>query len=207
MYLIVGLGNPGSQYARTRHNLGFMVLDELGRRWQIEIDKRKFEGRAGGGQIGGQPALLLKPETFMNRSGTSVRAALDFYKLEAKDLVVILDDLALPVGQIRVRNQGSAGGHHGLEDVIRHAGTNQVGRVRVGIGAPPPMIDAVEYVLGGFRSEEQPVIERAIVQAADAVETILAQGYTRAMEKYNRPAAEDAKPTRPNDGKTKNVEG
>jgi len=122
----------------------------------------------------------------MNLSGVAVRAAMDFYKLEPKDLVVIMDDLALPVGQIRIRPQGSGGGHNGMADVISRVGTNQVGRVRVGIGAPPPMMDAVEYVLGHFRTEEKTVMDPAIDQAADAVERILAEGYLKAMERFNR---------------------
>jgi peptidyl-tRNA hydrolase, PTH1 family len=186
MYLIVGLGNPGSKYDGTRHNVGFRVADRLAGRWGISIDKKRFEGRTGGGSIQDLPVLILKPETFMNLSGVAVRAAMDFYKLEPKDLVVIMDDLALPVGQIRIRPQGSGGGHNGMADVISRVGTNQVGRVRVGIGAPPPMMDAVEYVLGHFRTEEKTVMDPAIDQAADAVERILAEGYLKAMERFNR---------------------
>ncbi len=186
MHLIVGLGNPGSKYDGTRHNVGFLVADKLAGRWDISIDKKRFEGRTGGGSIKGRPVLILKPETFMNLSGIAVRAAMDFYKLEPKDLVVIMDDLALPTGQIRVRPQGSAGGHNGMSDVISRAGTDQIGRVRVGISAPPPMMDAVEYVLGHFRSEERAVMDQAVEMAADAVEMILAEGYPKAMDKYNR---------------------
>ncbi len=136
MWLIVGLGNPGTKYEETRHNLGFRVVDRLAGRWNISIDKRRFEGRTGGGYIHRQQVLLLKPETFMNLSGMSVRAAMDFYKIEPKDMVLIVDDLALPVGQIRVRPQGSAGGHNGLTDIINKVGTDRIGRVRVGIGSP-----------------------------------------------------------------------
>ncbi|NLE28443.1 MAG: aminoacyl-tRNA hydrolase [Phycisphaerae bacterium] len=186
MYLIVGLGNPGPKYAKTRHNVGFMVIEKLGGRWDINVDKGKFEGVSGSGQIKGEPVMLLKPLTYMNRSGLSVRAAMDFYKLEPKDLLMILDDLALPVGQIRIRHQGSAGGHNGLSDVIRHAGTDQIARVRVGIGSPPPRMDSADYVLGEFRSDEKPVMAEMIEQAADAVETIVDQGITRAMDRFNR---------------------
>ncbi len=186
MYLIVGLGNPGKKYTGTRHNVGYMVLDLLSRRWGIEIDKQRFDGLVGLGRYAGEQILLLKPETFMNRSGQAVRAAMDFYKLEPKDLVVIYDDMALPVGQLRIRQQGSAGGHNGLSDVINHAGTEQVGRIRIGIGSPPPVIDAVNYVLGQFRSDERANIDEAIGFAAEAVEVILSEGWTRAMEKFNR---------------------
>jgi PTH1 family peptidyl-tRNA hydrolase len=186
MYLIVGLGNPGSKYDGTRHNVGFLVADKLAGRWDISIDKKRFEGRTGGGQIKGHPVLVLKPETFMNLSGVAVRAAMDFYKLEPKDLVVIMDDLALPTGQIRVRPQGSAGGHNGMSDVIARAGTDRIGRVRVGIGTAPPRIDGAEYVLGHFRSEEKTAMTQAVEEAADAVEMILAEGYPKAMERFNR---------------------
>ncbi len=192
MYLIVGLGNPGTKYEGTRHNLGFLVADKLAQRWAVSVDKRRFEGRTGGGLVKGQQSLILKPETFMNNSGISVRAALDFYKLEPKDLVIILDDLALPVGQVRVRPQGSAGGHNGLADVINKMGTDRVGRVRVGIGSPPPMMSSVDYVLGRFTTDERPLIDRAVEEAADAVETILVDGYPKAMEKFNRAKGPDA---------------
>ena len=186
MYLIVGLGNPGKKYSGTRHNVGYMVIDRLSRRWGVDVDKQKFDGLVGSARLGGEQVTLLKPETFMNRSGFSVRAAMDFYKLEPKDLVIVYDDMALPVGQLRLRQQGSAGGHNGLADILSHAGTEQVGRIRVGIGSPPPMIGAVDHVLGQFRSDERTNIETAIDQAADAVEVILNDGWSRAMERFNR---------------------
>jgi PTH1 family peptidyl-tRNA hydrolase len=186
MYLIVGLGNPGNKYAGTRHNVGFLAIEKLCSRWGIDIDKRKFEGLVGGGRIQDQQVVMLKPETFMNRSGSAVRAAMDFYKLEPKDLVIIYDDMALPVGKLRIRERGSAGGHNGVSDVIRHAGTDIFGRIRIGIGSPPPMFDAVDYVLGRFGSEDLTEIGQAVDLAADAVETILTEGFLRAMEKFNR---------------------
>ncbi len=190
MCLIVGLGNPGSQYSKTRHNIGYLVIDELSARWGIDVDKKKFDGRCGSGHIAGCQALLLKPETFMNNSGISVRAAMDFYKLQPTDLLVIFDDMAIPVGQIRVRSQGSAGGHNGLSSVILHAGTENFGRVRVGIGTPPLHCDAVQYVLGEFRSDERVKIDLAIKQASDAVELILTAGYDKAMVRYNKKVEE-----------------
>ncbi|MFA5863075.1 MAG: aminoacyl-tRNA hydrolase [Phycisphaerae bacterium] len=192
MYLIVGLGNPGAKYAETRHNVGFMVVDLLARIWDVPVDKKRFQGRAGGGHINGHQVLMLKPETFMNLSGMSVRAAMDFYQIEPKDMVVIMDDLALPVGQIRVRSEGSAGGHKGLSDVINRVGTQRVGRVRIGIGSSPPMVDTADYVLSSFRSDEKPIIEQAIIQAADAVKTILTDGYPAAMDKFNRGKNQDS---------------
>jgi PTH1 family peptidyl-tRNA hydrolase len=192
MYLIVGLGNPGKKYTGTRHNVGYMVLDLLSRKWGIEIDKQRFDGLVGIGRTGSEQVLLLKPETFMNRSGQAVRAAMDFYKLEPKDLVVIYDDMALPVGQLRIRQQGSAGGHNGLTDVLSHAGTEQVGRIRVGIGNPPPMIDAVDHVLGQFRTDERANVDEAIRFAADAVDVILSEGWPKAMERFNRSKKDSA---------------
>jgi len=191
MWLIVGLGNPGTKYAETRHNIGFEVVDKLAGRWAIQVDKRKFDGRTGGGTFRQEQVLLLKPETFMNLSGQSVRAALDFYKLEPKDLLVIVDDLALPVGQIRVRPQGSAGGHNGLSDIIQKVGTDRFGRVRIGIGSPPPRMDSADYVLGRFGSQEKVLIGQAVEKASDAVESILTVGMAKTMEAYNRAQAQD----------------
>jgi len=199
MHLIVGLGNPGSKYADTRHNVGYRVVDRLAVRWGVSVDKRKFEGRAGGGTFRDQPVLLVKPETFMNLSGISVRAAMDFYKVEPSNLIVILDDLALPTGQIRVRPQGSAGGHNGLADVILRAGTDRICRVRIGIGQPPPMLDAVEYVLSTFRSEEKPAMETAVGEAAEAVEAILGLGVAKTMDRYNRPKDSNPEPPKTNE--------
>jgi PTH1 family peptidyl-tRNA hydrolase len=201
MYLIVGLGNPGPKYSKTRHNVGYMVIEKLSGRWGIDVDKSRFEGLTGNGPIKGESVLLLRPETYMNRSGFSVRAAMDFYKLEPKDLLVILDDMALPVGQIRIRNQGSSGGQKGLADVIRHAGTEQVSRIRVGIGACPPRMDAADYVLSEFRSDEKPMMAEAIEQAANAVELILSEGINRAMDQFNRSAKKADDPNAQENGK------
>ncbi len=185
MFIITGLGNPGEQYAGTRHNVGFMVINLLAKRWQIEINKRKFNSRTGVGLIKNHQVLLQKPVTFMNNSGLAVRQALDFYKLVPEDILIIYDDMDLRLGQLRIRTQGSAGGHKGLASVISHLGTDKISRVRIGIGAPPTGQNAVDYVLSRFTSEEMPIINEAISKAADAVEYILEYGYNKAMDKFN----------------------
>ncbi len=185
MFIVTGLGNPGERYSGTRHNVGFMVVNLLAKRWQIEIGKRKFNSRVGSGIICGKQVLLQKPVTFMNNSGLAVRQAMEFYKLEPKDVLIIYDDMALKLGQLRIRTQGSAGGHKGLASVISHLGTEQVPRIRIGIGAPPVGCDAVDFVLSEFASEEKAVIEEAVKKAADAVEYILEYGYNKAMDKFN----------------------
>jgi len=187
--LVVGLGNPGPHYAESRHNIGFLVLDELARRWRLEPPAcdRHFEGLVAEAQRGPRRVLLLKPLTYMNLSGRSVAAAQRFYRLELSDLLVVYDDLDLPPGQIRVRAEGSAGGHKGMADVIRHLGSSRVARVRVGIGRVASSA-AVEYVLGRFSPEEREPIGRAVQLAADAVECWLEQGVVAAMNRFNRRA-------------------
>ena len=186
MFVITGLGNPGEEYAGTRHNVGFMVINLLARRWQIEIHKKKFNSRVGSGLIKGKEVILQKPATFMNNSGLAVRQLTDFYKLEPKDVLIIYDDMDLKIGQLRIRTKGSAGGHKGLASVIEHLGTDGIARLRIGIGSPPIGIDAVDYVLSRFTKQQQEIIEGAIQKAADAVEYILEYGYSKAMDKFNR---------------------
>jgi peptidyl-tRNA hydrolase, PTH1 family len=197
--LIAGLGNPGPRYVDSRHNIGFRVVDELGRRWAADVTRydRAFEGLLGQAAVAGQPVLLLKPATYMNLSGRSVAAVWRFYKLAAGDALLIHDDLDLPVGQLRIRAAGSAGGHKGMEDVIRHFGTDEFPRVRVGIGRVDR--DAtVEYVLSRFDPPEQPVIEAALERAADAVECWLRDGIASAMNRFNRRKDEESRgPTPP----------
>jgi PTH1 family peptidyl-tRNA hydrolase len=193
MYLIVGLGNPGKEYSETRHNVGFMVINRLSQRWQIPVDKKKFESRFGSGSFHQNPILLMKPQTYMNLSGTAVRSAMDFYKIEPDRLIVILDDMALPVGQVRIRKQGSAGGHNGLSSLITHTGTNQIGRIRIGIGSRPVGMEGADYVLSRFSREEQPLIEQASDEGADAVETIINEGFTKAMELFNKTKTTESK--------------
>ena len=181
--LIVGLGNPGAQYAGTRHNVGFRVIDELASRWRIDTKQEKFHAWFGKGEICREPALLLKPTTLMNRSGRAVVAAGRFYRLELADLLVVGDDLALPPGRLRLRPTGSAGSHRGLQDVINRMGTDAFARLRIGIGSS--IGDAADYVLSRFDAEEEAIIERVIARSADAVECWITCGPEETMNRYN----------------------
>lgn len=187
MKLIAGLGNPGPRYASSRHNVGFQVADELARRWGLDLTRydRHFDGLLGETQRGAERVLLLKPATYMNLSGRSVAAAWRFYKLALPDLLIVHDDLDLPLGQLRLRAGGSAGGHRGLDDVLRQLGSPEVPRLRIGIGKVHR--DAtVDYVLGRFDPDEQPAAAAAVARAADAVECWLTAGLAAAMNRYNR---------------------
>jgi len=183
--LVVGLGNPGPEYAETRHNLGFKVVEALELALGIEVRQRKFNARIGAGRHLGKKVILMKPWTFMNRSGAPVAAAVGFYKLDLRDLLVVVDDMALETGSIRVRASGSAGGHNGLADIIEKLGTNEFSRCRVGIGARRSP-EAVEHVLGRPESEEKPVLNRAIGRARDAVLCWLEFGVEKTMNEFNR---------------------
>jgi PTH1 family peptidyl-tRNA hydrolase len=183
--LVVGLGNPGPEYAETRHNLGFKVIEALELELGIEVKQRKFSARLGEGRHLGKKVILMKPWTLMNRSGEPVAAAIGFYKLDLGDLLVVVDDMALETGAIRVRASGSAGGHNGLADIIEKLGTNEFARCRVGIGARRSP-DAVEHVLGRPQSEEKPVLNQAILRARDAVLCWLEFGVDKTMNEFNR---------------------
>ncbi|MBP2645534.1 MAG: pth [Firmicutes bacterium] len=185
MKIVVGLGNYGSEYRATRHNVGFMVADALAERWHIETWKNKFDALVGEYR-GTDTVLIVKPQTYMNLSGTAVKAVLNWYKLDAEDVIVIYDDLDLPVGKLRLRTQGGSGGHRGIESLLVELGKNSFSRVRIGIGRPPAYMKTADYVLGRFSAEEVPVIDQAIKRGADAVEEILQSGFTKAMNEYNR---------------------
>ncbi len=187
MKLIAGLGNPGPKYAESRHNVGFMVVDELARRWATDCSRydRHAQGQLGRTERGDLTLLLLKPQTYMNLSGQSVAACARYYKLDRTDVLVVFDDVDLPVGQLRLRPNGSAGGHRGLDDVIRHFGSDDVPRLRVGIGKVARS-DTVDHVLGRFTADERTVMQSAIAEAADATECWVAEGMTAAMNKFNR---------------------
>jgi PTH1 family peptidyl-tRNA hydrolase len=183
--LVVGLGNPGRRYEGTRHNVGFAVLAELARRYAAGRPKSAFHGEVADADLGGTRALLLSPLTYMNNSGTSVQAAMSFYKLPHEDLLVICDDLNLPLAKLRLRAKGSAGGQKGLEDVIQRLGTEAFPRLRVGIGSPPEGWDATGYVLGKLSKEEKAALEQAVLDAADAVALWAREGIECAMNRYN----------------------
>jgi PTH1 family peptidyl-tRNA hydrolase len=183
--LIAGLGNPGREYQRTRHNVGFVVLDRLAADAQLRWDYSE-KWSAGWAK---SDVIMVKPATFMNRSGEAVAAIANFYKIPPAEVLVVLDDLALPLGRLRLRTQGSSGGHNGLESVIEHFGTEAVPRLRVGIGAAPSH-GAVDYVLGRFFEEEQPVLDAAINRAAEAVKCAIDKGLFAAMNVFNKPPEE-----------------
>ncbi len=185
MYLIVGLGNPGAQYSTTRHNVGFMVLDALAEKHRIAVDTKKHKGFVGKGMIGADKVILLKPQTFMNLSGESVREAMDFYKIPPEDVLVIFDDVSLKPGQLRLRSKGSAGGHNGIKNIIFHMKTQEFPRVKVGVGEKPPRMDLADYVLGHFQGEDKKAMESAVTDAVNAVELFLAEGMDVAMNRYN----------------------
>jgi len=183
---VVGLGNPGRRYRDTRHNVGFMVLKELRRRWDFGRARSRFHSRVWTGRIGACGVALVAPQTYMNDSGTAVAELVNFYKLDLTDLLVVMDDLALPPGRLRARAKGSAGGHKGLGDVLRALETEAVARLRVGIGPPPEHMDGTAYVLGTFSEDEWAVMAPAIARAADAVETWVTNGIGEVMNRFNR---------------------
>jgi PTH1 family peptidyl-tRNA hydrolase len=185
MKLIVGLGNPGKKYEKTRHNVGFEVLDLVARRSGDAAAKDKFDGRAADATIAGQRSLLLWPHTLMNRSGESVRAAVDFYELPLANVLVVCDDFNLPLATLRFRSQGSAGGQKGLQDIIRQLGSEEICRLRIGIGPVPDAWDPAEFVLSRFAANERPEIEEAIERAADGVECWAAEGIDASMNRFN----------------------
>jgi PTH1 family peptidyl-tRNA hydrolase len=185
MKVLVGLGNPGKKYEGTRHNVGFEVVAELACRHGASKPKIKFEAEIAELTVADQKLLLVAPQTFMNASGRSVRQVADFFQVAASDLLVVCDDINLPLGQLRIRRSGSSGGQKGLENIIQHMGTPAVPRLRIGIDRPAPGRDSADYVLDRFRKSEQEAIDIAIRTAADAVATWVAEGIDRAMNRYN----------------------
>ena len=185
-WLVVGLGNMGGQYEHTRHNVGFDVIDQIADDLDIPVQRLKFKALTNTASLGGQTVLLMKPVTYMNLSGEAVRQAVDFYKIPPDHVLVVSDDTALPVGRLRIRVKGSAGGHNGLKNIIQHLGTDQFPRLRVGVGEKPhPDYDMADWVLGKFVGEDKKAIDAAVKRAADAIECILAQGIDRGMGKFN----------------------
>lgn len=187
MFIIVGLGNPSKEYEKTRHNVGFEVIDKLADKYNISVDTKKHRAYIGKGMIAGQKVILAKPQTYMNLSGESVRSLLDYYKVdEEQELLVIYDDISLDNGQIRIRAKGSAGGHNGIKNIIAHLGGQVFPRIKVGVGEKPPKYDLADYVLGHFSKAEQELMDEGYEKAVHAVELILQEEMTEAMNEYNR---------------------
>jgi PTH1 family peptidyl-tRNA hydrolase len=185
-WLVVGLGNPGGQYENTRHNAGFLTADELARRGRFAIQRLKFKALTAAVEISGHGVLMMKPTTFMNLSGEAVGEAARFYKIPPDHVLVISDDVSLPLGKLRIRTGGSAGGHNGLKSIIQHLGADQFPRVKVGVGEKPhPDYDMADWVLGKFQGEDKKVMDEAVKRAADAVECYLKDGPQKAMNRFN----------------------
>lgn len=185
MYIIAGLGNPTKEYDKTRHNVGFLAIDALADKYHIDVSEKKHKALCGRGAIEGQKVVLMKPQTFMNLSGESIRAAVDFYKVDPEDIIIIYDDISLEPGQLRIRLKGSAGGHNGIKNIIAHLGTQEFPRIKVGIGAKPPRMDLADYVLSRFSRGEQKLMDDAFKEAADAAVMMMTDGPERAMNHFN----------------------
>ena len=185
MKLIVGLGNPGKEYEMTRHNTGFYCLDVLSDELNQSIDKEKFKGLYTKFKYKGEDVILLKPQTYMNNSGESVAAVMQFFKIPVEDLLVIYDDMDMPVGKLRLRQKGSAGGHNGIKSIISHIGTQEFDRIRIGIGKDK-MIPVVDWVLGKFPQEQQEDLNHALEQAAKAAKFSIKHSFSDTMNRYNK---------------------
>lgn len=186
MYVVVGLGNPGKDYTNTRHNIGFNTIELLANRNNIKLNKVKFKAVYGEGNIGGEKVLLVKPQTYMNNSGITVSEIVRFYKIEAKDLIVIVDDIDIDFASVRVKAKGSAGSHNGLKSIIAHLKDENFSRVKIGIGKKHPGEDLANFVLSNFPKKEIKEIEEAMINASEAVETIIKDDVNGAMNKYNK---------------------
>ncbi len=195
MMLVVGLGNPGQKYDDTRHNIGFEVLDSLAERVSARVSDKKFKALVGRSHLADQDFLLMKPQTYMNLSGESVGPALGFYKLSTKDVVVVHDDLDLPLGRIQIKKGGGHGGHNGLRSLKQHLPDDGFIRIRVGVGRPPPRWDTADYVLSRFKGEEAAEVERVVEVAIGAIESIIKDGLPKAMNLHNRTPKKSKKPS------------
>ena len=187
MYIIAGLGNPTKEYEGTRHNVGFDVIDRLSERYNIDVTMEKHRALIGKGMIAGQKVILVKPQTYMNLSGESIRSVIDYYKVDPEtELIVIYDDISLDVGQLRIRKKGSAGGHNGIKNIIAHLDTTVFPRIKVGVGEKPKNYDLADYVLGHFSKQERELMEEGYEHASDAVEQIVQGEIEAAMNVFNK---------------------
>ncbi len=189
MFIIAGLGNPKREYDNTRHNIGFDMIDAMAEKYHISVRNIKSRAMTGQGIITGQKVILVKPLTFMNLSGESIRPLVDYYKIDAgRELIVVSDDINLPAGQIRIRKKGSAGGHNGLKNIIAQLGSEEFQRIRIGVGGKPENYDLADYVLGHFTKEEKSLMEKTVSMAVEAAELMLMGDTDKAMNEYNRKA-------------------
>ena len=185
MFLIVGLGNPGVEYAATRHNIGFDMITYLSDKYNIPVNSREGKALVGKGILAGEKVMLAQPQTYMNLSGESVRALMDYYKIDIEDLLVIYDDISLDVGQIRMRGKGSAGGHNGIKSIIQHTGTQEFARIKIGVGQKPEGGDLVQHVLGRFSREEDGLFRDVFALAEEGLLAWLQEDMKSAMNKVN----------------------
>lgn len=200
MILVAGLGNPGSEYASTKHNLGFLAVDEIGKRAGIDLKKKKFSGIYGEGTFNGGKLILLKPETYMNRSGESVSSAAGFYHIPTENIIIIHDELDLPAGTVRIKAGGGSAGHKGVMSVIGELGSGDFTRVRIGIGKPREKTGTVSHVLTRFSKEESELASGSVMRAADAVLEIIQHGLRKAMNKYNVRSESEERDGQPDQG-------
>ena len=184
MFVIAGLGNPGKKYENTRHNMGFITIDQLASKHDIKVDKLKFKALVGEGRIAGQKVVLVKPQTYMNLSGESIREIMHFYKLEPEELIVIYDDIDIETGSVRIRKFGSAGTHNGMKSVVYQLQSDRFPRIRIGIGDKRKG-NLADFVTGGFSKDEVPILEEAVASSINAVECIVVSGIDKAMNQYN----------------------
>ena len=185
-WLIVFLGNPGPRYEMTRHNAGFMAADAMAKEKNVNINKARFKALTATCDIGGESVLLMKPQTFMNLSGDAVAQAARFYKIPPEHVIVVSDEISLPIGKLRIRTKGSAGGHNGLKDIIAKLGTDAFPRIRIGVGAPPhPDYDMADWVLSSFKNQDAEDMLAAAARAAQAAQCYITQGADRAMNRFN----------------------
>jgi PTH1 family peptidyl-tRNA hydrolase len=185
MYLIIGLGNPEQEYSKTRHNMGFNTINKIAQKYNIDINKNKFQGLYENIIIEGKKAILIKPQTYMNLSGNCVQEFANFYKIEKENIIVIYDDMDIDAGQIKIRKKGSAGGHNGMKSIIQRLGTEEFPRIRIGIGRPKHNGDEINYVIGAIPEEEIPKLDEGVEKAKEAIIEILKNGIDSAMNKFN----------------------
>lgn len=187
MYVIAGLGNPKKEYENTRHNIGFDVIDAIAVKYDISVLERKFKALIGKGYLDGKKVILVKPQTYMNLSGESIRAVIDYYKIEEKlELIVIYDDVSLDIGQLRIREKGSAGGHNGIKSIIAHLGHDAFKRIKMGVGEKPKGYDLADYVLGHFSVKERELMDQSVERAGEAVKLMIEDKVDQAMNLYNK---------------------